>query len=466
MKAFTKVLCVILTVTMLFGLCACGKKDKEGAGKYLCTTMDYGFGEPYEDTDGRYLELRSDGTGTIYYGTSLDISLDGKWKLKGEELTFTTLGVDDKGTLKDGVIVLDYSGVVYTFVLEGSDAAKNIKPAADSDSLAGSFIMCGMYADGEYIDRSELFDEAMFDGNSIEFNSDGTGTLVRNGEDPETFSYSSDAEILFFADGREFFFSYENGIVTVYFDDDTACYSKDGYSFGYVPSAPQGEFSSEFAELYSGDWHGMAECYQCTGNFADRNGSQYEIIARFVFDAYGNCTPYLAIALSGQNEYNFTDLSVSYHSDDGEGEYMPIGGTFMKLDINPDESFVQIDPDDSDRMYVNIMLEDSDGSVYQAFACMRPVGDENWSDDDYPFIPQGGIEFYRGKDLMDIAELFMLDTSLIPTAGDDYYDNDEDSGNSGETAGVIDDMGKGYGKSNAYATGTATLELMRKAYAE
>lgn len=40
--------------------------------------MDYGFGKPYEDTDGHYLELRSDGTGTIYYGTSLDISLDGK----------------------------------------------------------------------------------------------------------------------------------------------------------------------------------------------------------------------------------------------------------------------------------------------------------------------------------------------------------------------------------------------------
>ncbi len=31
MKAFTKVLCVILAVTMLLGLCACGKKGKEGA---------------------------------------------------------------------------------------------------------------------------------------------------------------------------------------------------------------------------------------------------------------------------------------------------------------------------------------------------------------------------------------------------------------------------------------------------
>lgn len=284
--------------------------------------------------------------------------------------------------------------------------------------------MCGMYAGGEYIDRSEVFDDAMFDGNTIEFNSDGTGTLVRTGEDPETFSYSSDAEILFFADGREVFFSFESGVVTVYFDDGTTCYPKDGYnSSDYVPAVLQGEFGSEFAGLYAGDWHGMAECYQCTGNFADRNDSQYEIIARFVFDEYGNCIPYLAIALSGQNEYNFTDISVSHHPDDGEGEYMPLSGTFMKLDIDSDESFVQIDPDYSDRMYVNIMLEDSDGSVYQAFACMRPVGD-------------------------------------------DYYDNDEDSGNSGETAGVIDDMGKGYGKSNAYATGTATLELMRKVYAE
>ena len=74
-------------------------------------------------------------------------------------------------------------------------------------------------------------------------------------------------------------------------------------------------------------------------------------------------------------------------------------------------------------------------------------------------LPKDGVEFYRGKDLMDIAKIFEVDTSLIPTA------NGSSSGNSGD-AGYIDDMGMGYGKSNAYATGTATLEDMRKVFKE
>lgn len=58
MKPYIKLLSVLLAITMLLGLCSCGKKEKEGAGMYLCTTIDYGFGDPVEDTEGRYLELR------------------------------------------------------------------------------------------------------------------------------------------------------------------------------------------------------------------------------------------------------------------------------------------------------------------------------------------------------------------------------------------------------------------------
>ena len=60
MKPYIKLLSVLLALTMLLGLCSCGKKEKEGAGMYLCTTIDYGFGDPVEDTEGRYLELRSE----------------------------------------------------------------------------------------------------------------------------------------------------------------------------------------------------------------------------------------------------------------------------------------------------------------------------------------------------------------------------------------------------------------------
>ena len=237
MKPYIKLLSVLLALTMLLGLCSCGKKEKEGAGMYLCTTIDYGFGDPVEDTEGRYLELRSDGTGTIYYGTSIDLSFDGKWKLRDGELFFKTYGVEDKGTLKDDVIVLDYSGTVYTFVLEGSEAAKNIKqPSANSDSISGTFLACGMYADGEYLYRNDDYNNSLWEGNYIEFNSDGTGTMFFAGDDPDPFTYNYTSGTIESVDGTESAtFFYYNGVVTVYFDDLLVYYSADGYYPDYEP---------------------------------------------------------------------------------------------------------------------------------------------------------------------------------------------------------------------------------------
>ena len=463
MKPYIKLLSVFLALTMLLGLCSCGKKEKEGAGMYLCTTIDYGFGDPVEDTEGRYLELRSDGTGTIYYGTSIDLSFDGKWKLRDGELFFKTYGVEDKGTLKDDVIVLDYGGTVYTFVLEGSEAAKNIKqPSANSDSISGTFLACGMYADGEYLYRNDDYNNSLWEGNYIEFNSDGTGTMFFAGDDPDPFTYNYTSGTIESVDGTESAtFFYYNGVVTVYFDDLLVYYSADGYYPDYEPmnDAQGGEFSPEFANLYSGDWHGVSVAYDCTGIYSENNGTEFEIIARFIFNDDGSCVPYLAVAFDGANEYNFKNTYVSYGYSDEDGEHMLLGGEFMGITLDTDDSFIQIDPKDSDRLFVNAKAEDDSGNVYSFFACLRPVGDENWSKEDYPMLPKDGVKFYRGKDLMDIAKIFEVDTSLIPTA------NDSSSGNSGDT-GYIDDMGMGYGKSNAYATGDATLEDMRKVFKE
>ena len=46
-------------------------------------------------------------------------------------------------------------------------------------------------------------------------------------------------------------------------------------------------FDTDIATNYAGDWHGMAEFYDCTGDYSDEDGMQCEIIARLVFDEEG-----------------------------------------------------------------------------------------------------------------------------------------------------------------------------------
>lgn len=137
-RACAQALCLLLIAATLLTLGGCGEKTRAGTGKYLCVSIDYGLGDdPITDTDGRYLELRNDGTATFYYGDSLEIRMDGKWKVDGTDFTFTNLGQDDKGTLKGNTVTLDYAGTIYTFVLEGTEAPSSA-PASSESSADGA----------------------------------------------------------------------------------------------------------------------------------------------------------------------------------------------------------------------------------------------------------------------------------------------------------------------------------------
>ena len=123
-----RILAVLLILSMLLSLAACGGEEDPNAGKYIGVSAAVGgFSMPMSDiyAGETWIELKSGGKGTIM--------LDGddykiKWSLEGDEFTLTVQGVDSVGTLKSGDIVIDLMdmGCVMTFEKEGGSIAEKI----------------------------------------------------------------------------------------------------------------------------------------------------------------------------------------------------------------------------------------------------------------------------------------------------------------------------------------------------
>ena len=175
---------------------------------------------------------------------------------------------------------------------------------------------------------------------------------------------------------------------------------EDPYEYTYFPAAA--------AERFGGDWHGMAVVSQAEGDLAGNANQQFEVIARFDFTNDGSCNPFIYAALT-DDAYNFKDIKLGYNIESGN---IDISGTFMKREI-PWGSSCMYD-DESGVLYVEVLCDDGEGNFAYTIIGMRRL-DEEWDYDvDYPYLPQGAVDFYQGKDFYEIAELFGADLSLIP----------------------------------------------------
>ena len=68
----------------------------------------------------------------------------------------------------------------------------------------------------------------------------------------------------------------------------------------------------EFINDFLGDWHGMAEYYDCTGVYEANNRNQCEILARITYDEdAGELKPFVGAAFDGANQYNFKIASAT-----------------------------------------------------------------------------------------------------------------------------------------------------------
>ena len=106
-----KTLALLLALTMLFTLAACGTSETggEGAGVYYCVEAEreYGINWP----DGERIELYEDGTCMFYEGEASGWETPGKWMLDGSDLTLRFYGEKYEADLSRGELELeDYNG--------------------------------------------------------------------------------------------------------------------------------------------------------------------------------------------------------------------------------------------------------------------------------------------------------------------------------------------------------------------
>lgn len=107
--------CLILALALLLALTACGEPDPN-AGVYVAQSCDYlgisvGVEEIFEG--GLSIELKNGGRASMTMGEDTYIV---RWKLDGENITISDASGEMSGTLADGTMVLDISGVSVTLI--------------------------------------------------------------------------------------------------------------------------------------------------------------------------------------------------------------------------------------------------------------------------------------------------------------------------------------------------------------
>lgn len=108
-----KILALVLVLTMVFALAACGggKDGPDISGKYNAVSCMVD-GDAYS-CEGEYISLKSNGKGTVMFmGTEYSM----KWTLKGDKFTFEDEEGDSfSGVYDNGVISGNYAGMDYVF---------------------------------------------------------------------------------------------------------------------------------------------------------------------------------------------------------------------------------------------------------------------------------------------------------------------------------------------------------------
>lgn len=126
------ILLFVFVILPIFGAGGGNASKPQIYGKYYAVSVKaLGIAS---SPDGEWVELKRGGRGT-FYSSGNEYKL--KWSLDGEEftgtVTFLILDMDMTGTLKDGVLSVEYGLYDYVFVLEGTES-----PLIPAESATGS----------------------------------------------------------------------------------------------------------------------------------------------------------------------------------------------------------------------------------------------------------------------------------------------------------------------------------------
>jgi len=277
-------------------------------------------------------------------------------------------------------------------------------------SAAGFYTLYSLEEDGETIDLETLQAIGMDQTCFVVFEEDGSGRICFDGVESDL---TYDETTIYPADGSPNDYTLDGEYLTIVLDDIVLVFAisdAEPPAPGTVQPAGSEDtvpFPADLVEQFSGDWHGMAVIYEATGDYESSLDMELEIIARFVFDDDGYCTPYIAAALTADSNGNFTDLGASYNEfSDG----MMLSGLFLDKELQSHSNAYIYDGN----LYIDVFIDDGEGNYLNLYACLKPL-DAAWDASiDYPCLPDGAVEFYQGKSFEEIVALFGLDPADLP----------------------------------------------------
>ena len=293
-----------------------------------------------------------------------------------------------------------------------------------SCAAAGEYEVYSMTTAGTTLTRSQLEAGGMAEGMFLKINADGTGEINYTGSQTNAIKVDEKAGKVKIEGGAELDYALEGGRITLTFPGnslimiyESEAAEEEGKSKGDFASfgkkgeeqaaAPDSQPDMEFINDFLGDWHGMAEYYDCTGVYEANNRNQCEILARITYDEdAGELKPFVGAAFDGANQYNFKITSATEYQDDSY-RYFKIGGRFMDQPL-AEGSLVEYEAE-YDRLWVIGIADDGEGNVLKMLGCLRRPGAKWDYENDYPYIDKDGVEFYKGKSLEEIAKLFKVD---------------------------------------------------------
>ena len=327
------VVAVLILLVAIFG--GGGDKNDPNLGLYNGVSSTY---EGMElGAEGEWIELKSGGKATLML---MGDEYSAKWKLDGENLTVTQAGDDYYGTLKNGVLVLDLSGVVYTYEKEGAvvvppaetkpqapateppapatePPAPATEPPAPSVSAAGYWTL--LRADSEvpeYAMDEETVETLRGLGIEIylELKEDGTGTLCIDEAAPITWSDGviSDSE------GYEMTYSVSDGQL-IATDGEVDMIFIPGQPGAVKPpeeevedetEAPAQDSTNPILNFWEGDWYGWWVVWDGEGTYDSWEDSAWDAYAHIeVNDDYTGTVTLWEVDSSREDPIAVVDVS-------------------------------------------------------------------------------------------------------------------------------------------------------------
>lgn len=214
-------LIIVLVIALAVGLFSCigggGDSDDPNLGVYNAVSCSYGGFEM--SAEGEWLELKSGGKLKM---NLMGDEYSGKWELDGENLTVTQAGDTYYGTLSNGTVVLDLSGVIYTYEKEATavpDTSKESEALEDTTAPAPAASEIGYWT----LKYSEGNEDMAMDEDTvamlaemgvvmyIDLKEDGSGTFMLDDVMPITWGDGK----LVADDGSEVSYTLENGELIV-----------------------------------------------------------------------------------------------------------------------------------------------------------------------------------------------------------------------------------------------------------